>query len=169
MAMTIERMRTLVDASGPETVPGRGPCHLWTMSVNGRGYGQFTHEGKVRVAHTWLHEQVYGTIPAGMQRDHVCHNLSADCPGGRDCLHRRCVNPDHLEVVDNATNARRGLTGERAGERMARKTQCPQGHPYDDANTYVGTQRLRNGGTTVNRACRTCKRERKRKSRAAQP
>lgn len=40
-----------------------------------------------------------------------------------------------------------------ANRAAAVKTHCPQGHPYDEANTYV-----RPG--TVHRKCRTCARDR---------
>lgn len=40
------------------------------------------------------------------------------------------------------------------------KDRCPQGHPYDDANTYWYTNP--NTGRTF-RVCRTCKRLRQRK------
>jgi hypothetical protein len=40
---------------------------------------------------------------------------------------------------------------------QARKTHCPQGHPYDETNTYL----IRTGG----RACRTCTKQRKRARR----
>lgn len=42
---------------------------------------------------------------------------------------------------------------------QARKTHCPQGHAYDETNTYW----IKRGG----RACRTCTNDRKRARRAA--
>lgn len=42
--------------------------------------------------------------------------------------------------------------------RNSRKTHCPQGHPYDETNTYT---------TSRGRACRPCKRARTRARRAA--
>lgn len=52
----------------------------------------------------------YGYLPhpeAGLQLDHVCHSKDQACEGGSGCLHRRCVNPDHLELVTAAENRRR--------------------------------------------------------------
>ncbi|MGW2936067.1 GIY-YIG nuclease family protein [Streptomyces sp. NPDC001156] len=52
----------------------------------------------------------------------------------------------------------------RAQGRPGRKTHCPQGHPYDDANTA-----LEQGGNrkTPSRKCRACMRERARARRQA--
>lgn len=57
------------------------------------------------------------------------------------CRNRICVRPDHLEPVTRRENVRRGI-GPAAVH--ARKTHCPQGHPYSEANTYhfaTGTRR----------------------------
>jgi hypothetical protein len=54
----------------------------------------------------------------------------------------------------------------RAQGRPGRKTHCPQGHPYDEANTVI--ERSGNG-KTPSRKCRTCLRERARARRQASP
>jgi hypothetical protein len=68
------------------------------------------------------------------------------------CRNRWCVNPDHLDPVTRRENLHRGLTIPAA---HSAKTHCPQGHPYDAANTY------RYRGM---RMCLTCRREHTRKS-----
>jgi hypothetical protein len=45
-----------------------------------------------------------------------------------------------------------------AGEHHRVKTHCPQGHPYDEANTY------RPPGAPRSRKCRECMREARRKA-----
>lgn len=82
-------------------------CWHWTGPLNRKGYG---------VAHlvdrtgTTAHRAVYvllvGPIPDGLTLDHTCHDPSY-CIEGVDCLHRRCVNPRHLEPVTLRENLRR--------------------------------------------------------------
>lgn len=59
--------------------------------ANGNGYGQFWWGGKKQMAHRYSWEQVHGPISKGMQLDHLCRN-------------RRCVNPDHLQLVTQHEN-----------------------------------------------------------------
>jgi hypothetical protein len=82
------------------------------------------------MAHRLSYEHHVGPIPDGLQIDHTCRN-------------RKCVNPEHLEPVTNAENTTRQDHAER------RKTHCPKGHPYDEANTYVDPSGARR--------CRACR------------
>lgn len=59
-------------------------------------------------------------------------------------------DPRNLEALTNLEHNRRHHRG---GNQRA-KTHCPQGHPYDEANTRIA----RDG----HRVCRTCHRERER-------
>jgi len=56
------------------------------------------------------------------------------------CRNRACVNPDHLEPVTHIVNMGRG--------HWANVTECKQGHPYDQQNTYVRPDGFRD--------CREC-------------
>jgi hypothetical protein len=112
-------------------------CWQWLGSQKSKGYGAFAVDGKTMCAHRVSWELAVGPIPAGMEMDHLCRN-----PG--------CVNPDHLEVVTRRENSLRGMSF--AGVN-ARKTHCPQGHPYDEENTSTNT-------TTGGRLCRSCCRAR---------
>ena len=82
-------------------------CWEWQLYKDSKGYGVIKRKGKNYQAHRYIFEQHKEKIPDGMQLDHKCRNTS-------------CVNPDHLEVVDNAENCRRGsnakLTKYQVGE-----------------------------------------------------
>lgn len=83
-------------------------CWLWTGSIV-LGYGRVRSGGETQGAHRAAYELVVGPIPADMTIDHLCHTNDPSCPGGDVlCLHRRCVNPTHMEVVTLAENSRRG-------------------------------------------------------------
>jgi hypothetical protein len=89
-------------------VAGPNGCAIWTAKTNERGYGRFHPErGHGVGAHRFAYELLIGPIPDGLQLDHVCHNRDTACPGGVVCLHRRCVNPWHLQPVSHAENVRR--------------------------------------------------------------
>lgn len=109
-------------------------CWEWTAAKIPDGYGTFRVGGKLVLAHRFAWETFRGPISEGLQLDHLCRV-------------RACVNPDHLEPVDCRTNLLRGATHAAAN---AAKTECANGHPFDDANTY----RRPNGW----RVCRTCNR-----------
>ena len=89
-------------------------CWLWAASLDGKGYGQVSINGRPRRAHRVVYEYERGPIPAGLDLDHKCRNPI-------------CVNPDHLEPVTRGENLRRGI-GNRAA--LHAKTHCPNGHEY---------------------------------------
>lgn len=129
-----------VDASDP------GGCWFWTGGRQARGrYGAFTLPGgKQTAAHRFAYEAQYGPIPAGHQIDHLC----------RETL---CVRPDHLEAVSAGENS---LRSNRSLHELS-KTHCPQGHPYDEANTIRNSKGWRR--------CRECCRRRSSAYYAAHP
>ena len=133
-------------------------CWLWTGTTDQHGYGQFWSKGRRYAVHRLSYRLAHGDIPKGLVLDHLCHGWDVNCKAeGNWCRHRSCVNPDHLEAVTHRENLLRGhgVSGE-----AARRTYCPQGHPYDEANTYF------EGGT---RRCRACREVRKAAARTVPP
>lgn len=118
-------------------------CWPWMGALHKDGYGIFNVSARTWLAHRWAYEQFVGPVPDGLELDHLCRN-------------RRCVNPAHLEPVLHRENVRRGD----GWAINARRTHCPQGHPYDEANTRW----VRRDGTFI-RVCRSCSREHNRRLR----
>jgi len=126
----------------PDYCPDLGRCWLWTASINAKGYGTLGSKNGSTLAHRISMELNGWVVKSGMQIDHLCRV-------------RSCVNPKHLEVVTPKINCHRGY-GPTALH--ARKTHCPQGHPYSDENTYLYIGGVHKG----NRQCRICGRRRSR-------
>lgn len=101
-------------------------CWLWNGTLSSQGYGVIGSGPSQLKVHRWSYNRFVGPIPADLEPDHTCNV-------------RRCVNPDHLELVTSAENTRR---------RDERKTHCYKGgHPWVPANWIYLTGR---------RFCRPC-------------
>lgn len=106
---------------------GDSPCWEWVGCIHPvNGYGQFKFNGHLSNPHRFAYSYFIGTIPAGLEVDHLCRT-------------RHCCNPMHLEAVTVQENRRR---------RDMHLTECKNGHPFTPSNTY-----LRNGKTRVCRRC----------------
>ena len=142
----------LIDRVLNKTIAGRNACWIFTGSQCTSGYGRIKFSnGSRRYAHRIAYEALVGPIPIGLQLDHLCHTRDPLCAGGVTCLHRRCVNPDHLEPVTNAENSRRG------SDRKAQRTHCGNGHELTPENTRIEPNRDR-----TRTRCRECVRIRQR-------
>lgn len=127
-----ERFMAKVDISGD------GGCWNWIGSLNPQGYGQFCVVrtrplGAHRVAMMLFREHPI-TPGRALQIDHLCRN-------------KRCVNPDHLEVVTARENILRALPFRRCAGPRRTETHCKRGHEFTEENTYV---------YRGHRACRAC-------------
>jgi len=110
------------------------------------GYGNTrTPDGKNHLVHRLMYERYVGPIPEDRELDHLCRT-------------RNCANPIHLEPVTDQVNT---LRGEGPAAINARKTTCPNGHPYDTTWAEADGR--------VGRRCKTCERERSRRRYAANP
>jgi hypothetical protein len=100
-------------------------CWRWTGHVQTRGYGQMQVNHRMIVVHKLAWTLFRDEVPEGMDVHHRCEE-------------KRCVNPDHLELVEH--------TKHKAAHH--RKTHCKRGHAFTAENSYVS-------GTGAKR-CRTC-------------
>ena len=130
--------RPLADRIREKVAVSEGGCWVWSGTLDGAGYGRIWTGSRVvgnrtsTLAHRASYLAFVGPIAEGMVLDHLCRN-------------RACVNPDHLEPVTQQVNLLRGETLQAANRR---KTHCPKGHAYDEANT------LHYRGKRYCRACR---------------
>jgi hypothetical protein len=152
-----ERLWARVDKRGPSD------CWPWGGPPTAQGYGQISVGGP-ELVHRVIYQLVKGEIPKGFHVDHTCHNEDLSCPGGKECLHRRCCNPAHLEAVPPKENSERAHGPRNRG---SQKTHCPQNHKYDEKNT-MWIKKVRRGKTYDTRMCRTCNRDRARARKAAE-
>lgn len=115
------------------------------------GYGKYVSvNGKTYRAHRGAWIKAYGAIPAGMVIDHVCHNEAVErgeCEGGITCIHRACINPEHLRLVTQQENIMAGL------HNIDNRSHCNQGHLFE------GNIMVRKNGK---RECAECNRVRAR-------
>lgn len=121
-------------------------CWIWQREIHNT-YGRVGWRAPDgRKVNAWAHRVMYqafkGPIPDGLEIDHLCHVTA-------------CVNPVHLEAVTHQENV---LRSSGPSARCATRTHCPEGHPYDVANTVVDEG---------SRRCRICRREQQRARRAA--
>ncbi len=144
-----------------KVVAGPGGCWIFTGNLNNMGYGRFRTSGDSTTscgfAHRASYELFVGPIPAGASVDHTCHNRDGSCTSGGPCLHRRCINPAHLEPVSHATNILRSRIT--VASRNANKTHCVNGHELTEENT---ARPLDKATQRRYRRCRVCIREQRR-------
>ena len=124
-------------------------CWHHPSKPNNKGYG-VTRVGWPVIKGEKLHRLSWmyfnGDIPEGMVIDHLCHNPNI-CEGGNTCKHRRCVNPEHLQLLTESENNAKTV------RILKFRTLCKNGHKLKD-NIYQYKS-----GERTRFACYTCKKE----------
>ena len=97
-------------------------CWEWQAKIhNPTGYGHFCINRKTFLAHRISYILHKGAIPHGLVINHICRN-------------RKCVNPNHLEVVTLKENILKGFSIPAIN---SKKTHCIRGHPFNGDNLYI--------------------------------
>jgi hypothetical protein len=127
-----------------EFEPNTG-CWIWNAASNNKGYGKIWWNGKLCEAHRTVYELLIGSIPSGLECDHLCR---VPC----------CVNPAHIEPVTASVNSFRGKNSallDLSVHNNGRKTHCKRGHLLSGPNVLFSEWE----DGSVHRSCRICKRE----------
>lgn len=108
-------------------------CWEWIGAISTQTKYSAFHvgNGKRNTGHRYIMEFIHGRIDSKLHIDHLCRV-------------RKCVNPEHLEIVTSRENNMRGYS---LASLNAKKTHCPQGHKYDVIKGSGG------------RSCRQCQRD----------
>lgn len=149
-------MATLPSYLADRLVRTASGCLVWTGHITKDGYGLLCRDGERRPVHVVVYELLHGSVPAGHDVGHVCHDLDKTCRGGDTCPHRACADGEHLAAQTRSENARGGRHQDLMRERWLAAETCVAGHRWDDGNAYIRPDNGRRG-------CRACRREARRR------
>lgn len=124
--------------------PGPDGCIIWTGALDTDGYPKIccgSNGSKIRYAHRINWELTRGPIPDGL---HLSRRLA--------CMNRRCIAPEHLELLPV------GAAGGRIATTLKPTYRC--GHDKTPENTLDAETKP---------CCRTCRTEYLRKYNALRP
>jgi hypothetical protein len=130
-------------------------CWLWPGYINRDGYGVIMYtahreDGTAHRPQLFVHRLSYMHFVADLdddqQIDHTCHDPAVCLARKKDCPHRHCYNPEHLEPVAGVVNLMRSGNFTPLN---AAKTHCVRGHRFEGRNLRFAPD----GG----RVCRECR------------
>ena len=121
--MSPQKLKLLIDQSN-----GPSSCWLWLGATDIDGYPERIRVGPQRQRpYVFLYVLKHGPILAGLFPHHTCEV-------------KRCVNPDHIELLTRSEHTALHNTS----------TRCHRGHELTEDNTYITP-------STGKRSCKTCK------------
>jgi len=119
-------------------------CLLWLGYVDkNTGYSHIGGYGDDNKTVLLGHRLIFGLavreLEPGEHVDHRCQGADRFCTGNVTCIHRRCLEPSHLEAVSQAENNRRAAERSRKtpGARWTNEMRgtCKKGlHPWIPEN-----------------------------------
>jgi hypothetical protein len=135
---TPEQLQKIIDRIEPQD----NGCWWYPAKRNHKGYA-VTRIGWPIIKGAKIHRLSWiyykGDIPEGMVLDHTCHDPKT-CIGGDTCEHRRCVNPNHLQLVSASENNSKTVRV------LKFKNKCKNGHILkDNIYQYNSKQGKRSG------------------------
>lgn len=119
-----------------------GQCWNFRNTPGSSGYGNVNIRGEQIGAHKLAYTIANGPVPPDYDVHHTC-----------PVANKLCCNPAHLRAIPKGVHARQPG---HVAQINASKTHCPEGHPYDEENTY----KTPNG----KRQCRTCNKGRRKRA-----
>ena len=122
-------------------------CIIPNRKIQYNGYTFTVYKNKSIGSHRAAWMEVNGPIPKGFVVDHTCHDPKV-CADALTCVHRACINVEHLRLVTQQENVMAGRHS------IDNRSHCNQGHPFIKENIMI----RKNGW----RECAECNRVRAR-------
>ena len=122
-------------------------CIIPNKKIQYNGYTFTVYKKKSIGSHRAAWMEVNGLIPTGFVVDHTCHDPKV-CADALTCVHRACINVEHLRLVTQQENIMAGRHS------IDNRSHCNQGHPFIEENIMI----RKNGW----RECAECNRVRAR-------
>ena len=110
-------------------------CIFTNLKPQVSGYVRRIIDSKPYFLHRIVYEIFYGNRPKGFVVHHMCRN-------------KTCVNPRHLKLMTISEHGKYHRKHDVHPNNMI--THCPEGHAYDEENTYH---------YKTHRHCRKCRKE----------
>ena len=122
-------------------------CWIWQQSPQTMGYGRINIKGaRGMLVHRLAYMEWVGSIPDGWDVGHKCHDDAARAglcqpQNVRDCPHRQCINPAHLQAEPHGANLLASpLT---LASINKAKTHCKRNHEFTSENTGLRKNKWR--------------------------